>query len=109
PPSTPPSSPAVVLVSWTWGAAFSILTGWTMSLTLILCGSMTCTFGFAPPLGGGGGGGGGGATARSVETFGRSSISMSQIVFTHIVKKIRKWRPTTPIRSGGAHFGILRL
>src|SRR4051812_30369035 len=72
PPATPPSSPPTSplgspfsSVVWT-ASCFSILTGWTMSLTLIFLGVMVCSCGFAPPGGGGGGGGGGGATARSI-------------------------------------------
>ena len=51
-------------------SCFSILTGWTMSLTLIFFGVIWTSCGFAPPGGGGGGGGGGGATARSIVVFG---------------------------------------
>src|SRR4051794_16599318 len=85
PPSTPPSSPfGSPLSSTSLTSCFSILTGWTMSLTLIFFGVIWTSCGFAPPLGGGGGGGGGGATARSIVVLGRSSCSMSQIVLAHI-------------------------
>src|SRR5688572_17942125 len=80
PPSSPPSSPSVWPTSSIFcGSFFSILTGWTMSLTLTFFGWSCWVCGFAPPLGGGGGGGGGGATARSTLVLGRSSISISQI------------------------------
>src|SRR5688500_14441410 len=62
PPSTPPSTPAASPASSTLVSCFSILTGWTMSLTLIFFGVIWTSCGFAPPGGGGGGGGGGGAT-----------------------------------------------
>src|ERR1700748_2158880 len=80
-----------------------------MSFTRIFFGVIVTSLGLAPPLGGGGGGGGGGAIARSTVFFGRSSCSMSQIVFIHIVKNKMAWNASIAVSSGAAHFGILRF
>src|SRR5690606_9740592 len=110
PPSTPPSTPfGSPLSSTTCGCCLSILTGWTMSLTLIFFGVIWTVCGFAPPGGGGGGGGGGGATARSMLVFGRSSCSISQIVLIHIVTNSAMWKMAAAPSKGTAHFGILRF
>jgi hypothetical protein len=98
-----------VALSWTCATScFSILTGWTMSRTLIFFGWIWTSCGFAPPGGGGGGGGGGGATARSIDVLGRSSCSRSQIVLIHMNRNSPMWKMTTPISSGPAHGGALR-
>src|SRR5262245_29713311 len=109
PPSTPPSTPLGSPVS-TGGATscFSILTGCTMSRTRIFFGVIVTSCGFTPPLGGGGGGGGGGAIARSTVLLGRSSCSMSQIVFTHMVRNRTTWNRSIAESNGTAHLGILR-
>src|SRR3984885_5978605 len=111
PPSSPPTSPLGSPLSSVCGATscFSILTGWTMSRTLIFFGWIWTSCGFAPPGGGGGGGGGGGATAGPIVVFGGSGCSRSQIVLIHMNKNSPMWNTTTAINTGPAHGGALRF